>query len=109
MRGVEAAQPRDQPARGKGAIGGNGQVRAVALDHGIAGGLGDGVEYGRQARGIAFARIAQHDTPAGAHEQFRAEPFFQLAHMARNGCMGDEQFVRRLGEALRAGRGFKGA
>ena len=105
--GVErgkGAQPRDQPQRGKAAGGGDGQMRRPAVAAQPVGGVLQALqELGRRTLQDA-ALVGQRQAPRAPLEQRHAQVLLQRPDLAAHRRLGDEQLLRRLGEAQRPGR-----
>ena len=65
-------------------------------------------EEGGEAQGEAPPRICEFYAPPRAGEQWRTEPILQIAHMATDGSMGDEELRCGLREVFQPCGGLVG-
>lgn len=105
---AKTLQPRYQPARAEGGLGGDAQhFGLVAVAEDVAAGnvdLGeDLVHFGEVQR----ASRGQVQAPANALEQRVRQHVLELRHLLADGALGEVQFLGRAGEAEVAGGRFE--
>ena len=107
VKRVEAAEPRHQPARGKGGRDRDDQrVRCVIA--GASDGAGQLAEAGGEARREDRAELGRHQPARRALEYRAAELLLGASDLLADRALRDAKLVRRACEAFVAGSGLEG-
>ena len=101
------AKARHEPARCDGGF--DRDIEGAGGTHGcrFARGIGQGIKEGRQLLAKTLAGLGEGNAAPSAQEELGAEIFLQLADMAADGGVGDEELTGSLSKTHMPGGSFK--